>query len=257
MKHTTKTLTAAIAFAFAMPLAAQSSEDEDGYKLTIHHVTAKLSHIQQFRAGMEALSNCLAENGFEDSYSVWRAFNGDRTKFHVVSRFDNWAEFDEDDEASDSCWGNTEIYAGFFDHVASWETSYAEKLPAWSGNKGEGATVVHLHNFRVEEGDDFRAIVGEMTGYMKEADYEHQGDWFDVMTGGYWEADYFAVSHFANMAAMDEERLGVRGVLREAVGEERTDQIWEDFGDTLADMKGYWRETLVLQPSLGYSPDDD
>jgi len=256
MKNTTKILTAAVALACAMPLAADNHEEEDGYNLAIHHIKAKLSHVQQFQAGLEALSDCMAENGSEDSYSVWRAFNGDRTQFHIVDQFDTWTDFDQDDEAGDTCWGTAEIYAGVFDNMASWETSYAEKLPAWSGN-AEDYTVVHLHNFRVDEGDDFRALVGEMMGYMKDAEYAHQPDWFDVMPGGYWEADFFAVSHFANVAAMDEERLGVTGVLREALGEERADQMWEDWGDTLAEMRGYWRETLVLQPSMGYSPSDD
>ncbi|HKL52790.1 MAG TPA: hypothetical protein VJ902_02445 [Wenzhouxiangellaceae bacterium] len=235
---------------------ADNHEDDDAYHLVIHHVHAKVGHIPEFRAGMEAYSNCLEENGAEDGYSVWRSFDGDRTGFHIVSRFGAWADFDEEDEVSDGCWGNNEIRAGVFDHMASWETSYAEKLPAWSGD-AEEYTVVQLHNFRVDEGDDFRALVGEITGYMKAAEYEHQADWFNVMTSGYWDADYFAVTHFENFAALDEDRLGVTGVLREAVGEERAEQIWEDWGDSLADDKGYWRETLVLQSSMGYTPEDD
>lgn len=235
---------------------ADNHEDGDAYHLAIHHVHAKLGHIPQFQAGMEAYSNCLKENGAEDGYSVWRSFDGDRTGFHIVGRFDTWAEFDEDDEVSDGCWGNDEIRAGVFDHMDSWETSYAEKLPAVSGD-AEGYTVVQLHNFRVDEGDDFRALVGEIMGYMKEAEYPHQPDWFNVMTSGYWDADYFAVSHFENFAAMDEDRLGVTGVLREAVGEARAEQIWEDWGDTLADDKGYWRQTLVLQSAMGYTPEED
>lgn len=236
---------------------ADNHEEGEAYHLAIHHVHAKLGHIPEFQAGMEAYSNCLKENDAEDGFSVWRSFDGDRTGFHIVGRFDKWAEFDADDEVSDGCWGNDEIRGGVFDHMASWETSYAEKLPAWSGSGAEGYTVVHLHNFRVEENGDFRAVVGEITGYMKDAEYVHQADWFNVMTSGYWDADYFAVTHFDNFAAMDEDRLGVMGVLREAVGDERAEQLWEDWGDTLADEKGYWRETLVLQSSMGYSPDDE
>lgn len=254
MKYSIKVLSAAVALACAMPVVADNHEEAEDYMLAIHHVHAKLGHIGEFQAGMEAYSNCLGENDAEDGFSVWRSFDGDRTGFHIVGRFDSWAEMDEDDSVSDGCWANEDIRKGVFDHMESWETSYAEKMPAWSGD-AEDYTVVHLHNFRVDDNSDFRAVVGEIMGYMKEAEYEHQPDWFNVMAGGYWDADYFAVSHFANFAAMDEDRAGVMGVLNETVGEERADQLWEAWGDAMEDEKGYWRETLVLQSSMGYSPD--
>lgn len=255
MKYSKTMLAAAAAMAATLPLTATAQDDGEAYHLAIHTVNAKLGSIPEFRAGMEAYSNCLAENDGDSGYSVWRSMDGDRTGFHIVNRFDTWAEMDEDSPASDACWGNNEIRAGVFDNISSWETSYATKMPEWSGD-AEDYTVVQLHNFRVSDGDDFRDVVGEMMGYMKEAEYEHHPDWFNVMPGGYWEADMFAVSHFADFGAMDEDRKGVMGVLNETVGEERAEQMWEAWGDSMEDMRGYWRETLALQPSMGYSPDD-
>jgi hypothetical protein len=46
-------------------------------------------------------------------------------------------------------------------------------------------------------------------------------------------------------------------VLTDAVGEEKTKQFWEKFGETLEDEKGYWSMTLVRRDSMGYSPDED
>ena len=129
-------------------------------------------------------------------------------------------------------------------------------MPDWSG-EAEGFDVVKLHNFRVKDGEAFRSMVGEVTGYMKEAEYEHQGTWYDVLTSKYWIADYFVVEHFKNFAAMDEERKGASGVLRDAVGEEKAAQFWKDFGEALADEKGYWSNILVRRDSMGFSPDDD
>ncbi len=254
-KNITPLRMAAISLACSMPIAASAQDDGDGYMLTIHEVNARISHIPEFIAGMEAYADCLEENDSEGGFSVWRSSDGDRTGFSIVSRFDTWGEFDEDNEAADACWGNEEIRAGVFDHMSSWKTSYAEKMSAWSGN-AENYTVVHLHNFRVSDGPDFRALVGEMMGYMAEAEYPYQPDWFNVMATDYWAPDFFAVSHFENFAAMDQERAGLMGVLRDAVGDERAEQMWEDWGDSMADEKGYWRETMVLQPDMGYSPED-
>ena len=256
MKTTTKAMAAAIVLALALPVAADNHDTEANQKLAIHHVHVKMGHGAAFRAGMEAYSACLAEGGYEDSYSVWQAVDGDRTGYHIVASFDLWAELDEDDEVSDACWGNEEIRDGVFDHMASWETSYARRMPDWSVST-EGSTVVKLHNFRVDDGSDFRALVSEITGYMKESKYEHQGTWYDVLGGSSSSADYFVVEHFENFAAMDEKRKGANGVLRDAVGDEKAEEFWDKFGDTLADHNGYWSMMLVKRASMGYSTKKD
>ena len=256
MNRSMNLLAAAVALTLTLPAVADNHESEATQKLAIHHVHVKMGHGAEFRAGMEAYSACLAEGDYEDSYSVWQAVDGDRTGYHIVASFELWAEFDEDDDVSDACWGKDEIRDGVFDHMASWETSYAERKPEWSGN-AEGYDVVKLHNFRVDDGAGFRSLVAEITGYMKEADYEHMGTWYDMMGGSYWGADYFVVEHFANFAAMDEKRKGANGVLRDAVGEEKAEEFWDKFGETLEDEKGYWSNLLARRDSMGYSPDDD
>lgn len=256
MKKTTIVLAVATALTWTLPVAADHHAADGNYKIAVHHVHVKMGHGAEFRAGMEAYSACLADNDYEDSYSVWHAVDGDRTGYHIVSQFDMWAEFDEENEISDACWEKEEIRDGVFNHMASWETQYAERLPDWSGD-ADGYTVVKLHNFRVEDGAEFRSLVGEISGYMKKANYEHQGTWYDVIGGGHWDADYFVVEHFANFAAMDEKRKGANGVLRDAVGEEKADQFWDDFGETLTEENGYWSNTLVRRDSMGYSPEDD
>lgn len=256
MKKTTKLLAAAIAMTFTLQGVADHHEKADNQKLAIHLVHVKMGHGAEFRAGMEAYSACLAEKGYEDSYSVWQAVDGDRTGYHIVSSFEMWAEMDEEDKISDACWEKEGIRDGIFNHMASWETSYAERMPDWSGS-ADGFTVVKLHNFRVEDGSEFRSLVGEISGYMKEAKYEHQGTWYDVIGGGHGDADYFVVEHFEKYAAMDEKRKGANGVLEDAVGEEKAEEFWENFGETLADDNGYWSNMLVRRDSMGYSPDED
>lgn len=256
MNTTTKLVAAAIALTWTLQGVADNHEKDGAQKLAIHHVHVKMGHGAAFQAGMEAYSACLAEGGYEDSYSVWQALDGNRTGYHIVSSFDMWAEFDEEDEISKACWEKEGIRDGVFDHMASWKTSYAKRMPDWSGD-AEGYTVVKLHNFRVDDGSEFRALVSEVAGYMKEADYEHQGSWYDVISRGHKDADYFVVEHFANFAAMDEKRKGANGILKDAVGEEKAKEFWEKFGDTLADDYGYWSIMLAKKDSMGYSPDKD
>lgn len=255
-KKTTLILAATIAMTWTMQGVADHHEKGENQKLAIHHIHVKMGHGVHFKAGMEAYSACLAESGYEDSYSVWQAVDGDRTGYHIVSSFDMWAEFDEEDEASSACWKKEGMRDGIFDHMASWKTSYAKRMADWSGS-ADGYSIVKLHNFSVEDGSEFRSLVSEMTGHLKKAKYEHMGTWYDVLGSGHKGADYFVVEHFENYAAMDEDRKGVSGVLKDAVGEEQAEQFWEKFGETLADENGYWSNLLQRQDSMGYSPDED
>jgi len=256
MKKTTKILAAAIALTWTFTAYADHHAKSENQKLAIHHVHVKMGHGAGFRSGMEAYSACLAEGGYKDSYSVWQAVDGDRTGFHIVSSFGMWAEFDEENEISDACWGNEEIRNGVFDHMSSWETSYAKRMADWSG-EADGYNLVKLHNFSVEDGSEFRSMVSEVTGHMKKANYEHLGTWYDVLGGDSSNADYFVVEHFENYAAMDEDRKGAGGILKDALGEEKAEEFWENFGDTLSDENGYWSNILERQDSMGYSPEDD
>ena len=251
-----RTLAVAVALAFTLTVNADNHEAKGSPKLAIHQVKVKMGHGMAFRAGMEAYSACLAENNYDDSYSVWHAVNGDRTSYHIVSQFDLWAEMDESNEISDACWEKDGIREGVFSHMASWKTQYAKRLADWSGD-AEGSGVVKLHNFRVDNGEVFRSKIGEMVGHMKKAKYEHMGTWYDMLTGGSWDADYFVVEHYENYAAMDEERKGASGVLKDAVGEEKAAKYWEEFRGSLEDEKGYWSNILVRRDSMGYSPAED
>lgn len=254
MKKTTMILATALSLGLGITASADNHESEVERKLAIHHVNVKIGHGPAFQAGMEAYSKCLAENDYDDSYSVWSALDGDRTAYHIVAGFEKWAEFGEDDDASDKCWADEDIRNGVFGHMVSWSTSYARMLPDWSTGV-DGSQVVKLHNFRVKDGEDFREVVGKIVGHMKADDEAIPGTWYSVMSGGGLDADYFVVEHFENFAAMDEDGKGANDVLVEAIGEEGAAEVWEDFNDALED-DGYFATTLVRRPSMGYSNDD-
>jgi hypothetical protein len=256
MKTIKTTAIAAVALVCALPFTANGQEPSDTHKLAIHHIKVKMGHGPKFRQGLEALAKCLADGKAEGGYSVWAAVDGDRTAFHIVSDFDNWAELDEEDEVSNACWEKDGMREGLFDHMASWKTHYATRMPDWSGT-AEGYDLVRLHHFRVDDARKFRELVGEAVGHMKAANYAHMGTWYDVEPGAPGQPDFFVVDHFTNFAAMDEDRKGANGILVDAIGEDKTAEFWDDFMDTLSADKGYWAATLSRQESLGYSPDDD
>jgi len=92
---------------------------------------------------------------------------------------------------------------------------------------------------------------------MKDADYEHMGTWYGSVSQQRWAADYFVVEHFENFAAMDEDRPGPDGIMKDAIGEEGTVEMWDRMDESLADMEPYWNNILRRVDSLSYSPGED
>ena len=247
-------LAGAIAGAVCMPVAADHHEGDSDPMLSIMELTIKHGHGMKFREAMTAYMECYSENGGENAWSAWSPIEGAPNVMWFVSSMEMWAEMDADDPGDEACWSEhaTELTS----HIADADRRMYRRMGDWSG-EAEGYNVVKLHNFRVEDGDAFREIVGEMTGMMKDADYEHMGTWYGSVIQQRWDADYFVVEHFEDFAAMDADRKGVNGIMVDALGEEGAEEMWDRFGDTLADMEPYWNNILRRVDSLSYSPGED
>ncbi|MCA1777871.1 MAG: hypothetical protein LC637_00380 [Xanthomonadaceae bacterium] len=110
---------------------------------------------------------------------------------------------------------------------------------------------------KIEKSDSNRlSIVGAITSIMKEAEYEHMGTWYDVIGNDSNEPDYFVVSHYNNFAALDEDRVGAYKSVSDAAGEERADELWEQFGNALHDDWEYSSQLLRRDVELSHSGDD-
>ena len=229
------------------------AQDDDSFFLEITEVGVKIGHGPKFREAVKSYNKCLADNEYDGTWSAWRNVDGDVNVYHFVSTMNNWAEMDSANEVGETCWSRNHDQVTA--HVDSISVSFARHLPAWSG-QAEGFDVVRLHQFRVDDGDLFETTVGAITSIMKEAEYGHMGTWYDVIGSDSNEPDYFVVSHFQNFAALDEDRPGARQVVVDAAGEERADELWEQFGNSLHDDWEYSSQLLRRDVELSHSGDD-
>jgi hypothetical protein len=254
MKIKTMFLSAAVAAAVCLPAVADDHEGESDPMISIMEVTYKHGHGMKFRDAMMAYMECYAENGGEEAWSAWAPVDGAPNEMWFVSSMTMWAELDADDPGDEACWSEhgTELTS----HVSDVNRRMYKRMGDWSGDAGE-YSVVKLHNFRVDDGEAFRGVVGEITDMMKDADYEHMGTWYGAVSQQRWAADYFVVEHFENFAAMDEDRPGPDGIMKDAIGEEATSEMWDRMDGALADMEPYWNNILRRVESLSHSPGED
>lgn len=235
--------------------ASTFAQEENGnYILEITRVGVKIGHDAKFREALKPYHECLAGHENSPTWSTWRNVGGEGIVYHFVSTMDNWAEMDTPNESGQACW--SEHRDQITSHVESVSRSFARRKPEWSG-EAEDYTVVRLHKFRVDDGEAFAEAVGAVTAIMKEAEYDHLGTWYDVIGNGSHEPGYFVVSHYENFAAMDEDRAGPYKTIADAAGEERADELWDQFGDSLRDDWEYSTELLRIDEELSHDNDDE
>lgn len=244
--------TIAVAALSAIWVVAPAQEDTPPI-LEVTELQVQLGHDSEFRAGIKAYAECYRENDGKNGWSMWRSVDGKAGVYHVVSEMDSWADMDSPDPAGQKCWSAIEDQVS--PHLSAVSTQFARRKPEWSGDPGE-FSVVRLHQFRVDDDDAFAAAVGAVTAIMKEAEYPHVGTWYDVIDADSNEPGYFVVEHFANFAAMDEQRAGPYNTVKDQAGEARADELWQQFGDSLTDDWEYFSELLVRVDELGYSTDE-
>ena len=245
-----ETIVAAVAAATlaGMPAIAQ----EDSFYLDVLRIEAKIGHSMAFRDGVKAYMKCYDDAGGTDSWSTWSNMDGDGDVYHFVSRMENWAALDVREEARRTCWPVVEEQIA--PHMSKSNTTYAKHLPDWSGDgMAEGTTVARVYYFSVDDRRKFRAAIGAIAGVLKTNDSEPPGTWYAVEGGSTDDAEYFVVDGFPNFAAMDDDRAGPYGTLKEHAGEDAADLIWDQYLESLEDGDSFWSSLMVYEPDLSHN----
>lgn len=242
----------AVAFAAALVPATLPAQESENTVLSMTRIYLEPVSWMKFGSAMEEYIGCYAENGGEDAWSAWRDMEKDVV--WIVSSMDGWAEMDQGrSEANRACYSIIEEKMGPL--VRKVKTEYAERMDDWS-EEYENYDVVRLHQLVVEDGPEFRETMGEMVSIVMEADYEHVGTWYSMIGADADEVGLFAVEHYENFAAIDEDRPGYYGVVADARGEESAAEMWENMMDTLAD-DGHGYDTVLLARAEDWSYDPD
>lgn len=251
MTKTMLALGASALLASSMTVTAQDEDESPVLQMT--RVEIKLGHGTQFREALKPYNACVAGKDPDASWGAWRNIGGEGTSYWFVSTMANWAEMDEPNQATADCWPEHED--SVMAHVSSISTGFARRIAEWSG-EAEDYQVVRLHQFRVDDGSEFREAVSAITSILKEAEYEHLGTWYRMIGNSSNEPDFFVVSHYDDFAAMDEDRPSLYSVVREHSGQERADELWEQFDDALKEDWEYFHVMLRRDLELSHSSDD-
>ena len=185
-----------------LPMVMVSQENES-FLLNLTEITVKYGHNAQFIEGVKSWKKCYMDNEGKDNWSVWKRVQGEGSVFTITSRMANWAEMDEEgDAAGKACRMN--VVNSIRPHVKSIHYNVARSMPDLSrSGLPEGTEMVWVYNVKVNNSQNFKDVVGEITKAVKNVEGNPRGIWYNTVGGAPEVSDYFVAVPFKNFADLD------------------------------------------------------
>lgn len=226
---------------FSLNLFSEHHEEEA--------VTSSLSRGYSFtiKPGAEAdFNKAFAEhtqwrrdNGDPWNWEVYVVVNGPLAGNWAVRSFGHkWADFDLYDSSEFTAKANEHWNSHVTKHLSSWDTSIIElkdELSKWNDERDYQYFIVQESRLKIgKQWHHLNALEG-IGKVLKEEEWE--GDWLVHVerNGGIGEA-VSLVFPFENWAGMENPNPDAYAVILEAVGEEATQKMFDEFNDSIAEV---------------------
>jgi hypothetical protein len=213
---------------------AQAAETQ---KLTTTEFTIKNGHADHFKEGVKLWKECYMANKGTWKWNLWQRQNGQGTSFVVASMQKNWAEMDQADEAGKKC-RNISLEK-ITPHVESTNKMISTTMPEVSRESDPATKLIWVGFFKVNNSTEFNEVIKEMNSMVKTVEGKTRNQWYAVAGGGPDDADYFAVTPYANYAALDIKRDGVWKMYETKHGKEKSDALRARFRASIDENWAY------------------
>ncbi len=120
-------------------------------------------------------------------------------------------------------------------------------MPEVSRESDPATKVIWVNFFKVKDGREFNDVLKEVSSMVKTVEGKTRNQWYAVAGGGLEDADYFAVTPFANYAALDIKRDGVWKMYETKHGKEKSDALRARF---MASVDESWSYIYKLNDEL-------
>jgi hypothetical protein len=220
-----------------LPIMAVAQEVEERI-MTMTTFKVKQGHSEQFKDGVKKWKECYVENEGESEWNFWARVQGEGAVYGVTGFMDKWAEMDETDPASKSCYMIVKNF--IMPHVESADYNLAMTLPDWSKKSAsEEMKVAWVTYYDVKANTDFKEIIKEVTTAITQKEGEPRGYWYNVMGGDPDNADYMVSTIYGSYADLDVERDSPYQIYTKTKGEKKAKEMSDKWYTAVNDSWSY------------------
>lgn len=213
--------------------------------LTASEITVKNGHNAQFMEGVKLWKECYLKDKGENTWGMWRRDQGEGNVYVMTGTMPNWAEMDKEDERGKDCYMT--IVNFIWPHVEKVDQTIAKTMPDISRAWPEDAKYCRVTYYKVNKFYAFEEVISAVGNSIKEKEGTPRVVWHDFRLGGPESPDYMAVMPFTKYADLDISRDRPAKIYTDAVGQEKADEMWVKWFDTVDDS---WSYTFTLMTEL-------
>ncbi|HER41287.1 MAG TPA: hypothetical protein ENO10_08720 [Salinimicrobium catena] len=213
--------------------------------LTTTEITVKQGHNAQFIEGVKKWKECYLENRGEDQWSMWSRQQGLGNVYIMAGTLTSWAEMENEDLVDRECY--IMLLNHILPHIEKVNSRVARTIPEFSRSIPEDTRYIWVTYYDVRREYPFKEIVREVTQAIKNKEGTPRGLWYDFELGAPDTPDFMVVEPYKEYADIDIKRDSPAKIYTDAVGEEKANELWDKWFDTLEQS---WAYIYKLNPEM-------
>jgi len=149
----------------------------------------------------------------------------------------NWAEMDKEDQASNACYQI--LLNDISPHIEKVSSRISRTMPEVSKSISEDPKFIRVTYYEVHKEYAFMEVLNAVSKAIKDKEGTTRGQWYNIELGGPETPDFFVVQAYQKYADLDIQRDSPAKIYTDAMGEEKANELWETWFDTLQNSWTY------------------
>jgi hypothetical protein len=218
-------------------VAVAQQDEERGIMVIVHELHVKNGHTSEFHRSVAEWKECYLRHNGTDQWDLWQRFQGKGNVYYFTSAMENFAAFDQVDEAGRNCY---EVITEKIEPTLENRITYLTRLMPAISKPFEGFDVAWVTFWSVSDGQKFTEIRRKLSEAVTEAEGSPRAYWYNIMGGEPDGPRALLVTPYQNFAALDNPTGdGVWTIAERAFGKKESDKMREEWRNSFRSVSSY------------------
>ena len=225
-------------------LSAQNGASESEI-LTTTVITVKQGHNARFIEGVKNWKECYLKHNGKEKWTMWGRQQGVGQVYIMAGTISTWGEMETKNEVHNECY--IALLNHVLPHIEEVKTRVATTMPEVSRSTPEDTRYIWVTYYNVREEHSFKEVIREITNAIKSKEGYPRGLWYNFQLGAPDTPNFMMVEPYKGYADIDIKRDSPAKIYTDAVGEEKANELWDKWFDTLEER---WAYIYKLNPEM-------
>jgi hypothetical protein len=213
--------------------------------LTTTEITVKQGHNAQFIEGVKKWKECYLNNNGKEKWSMWSRQQGPGQVYIMAGTISTWSEMEMKNDVDNECY--IALLNHILPHIEKVNPRVASTMPEVSRSTPEDTKYIWVTYYNVRQENTFREVIREVTNAIRSKEGSPRGLWYNFQLGAPDTPNFMMVQPYKGYADIDIKKDSPAKIYADTVGEEKADELWNKWFETLEER---WAYIYKLNPEM-------